>query len=539
MAPTIPVARAPTLASYVIVLKDLDEKIDNILDIQFLHGYYEPTLLLLYEPIRTFAGDTCAMAGVSLNMSARVHPVIWATAGLPFDCLRAVPIQRPLGIQEGVCITLDGACVAPLGEGRLALSLKGGQLYVLTLLADSVRSVRSAHLDRAAASVLTTSMCVIEEDFLFLGSRLGNSLLLRVTERENHKEYEAQQQKEKEKESDPAAKKRRLDSLSDCIATNPQLLSEEYGRGEPAVELVACSGRGKNGALTVLQRSVRPQLITAFNLPGESLACPTARLAPTRQPVPHRPALVKATLYRDLSGLFTSADVDQVQIMLEEQSLNPGVPRRVSRWWKRHLAELKPSYWLFVVRNNGNLEIYSLPEMRLSFLVRDVCAGERVLADSLESVPQPSQTEEEELNLPQSSEVDKLKEMLVVGVGNKGTRAYKYPRGNLKLRFSRVSVAFPFGYRSATITSPDDSYEAATLRENVRQLRYFGNVGGYNGVFVCGPTPYLLVLTARGELRVHPLCPEEAPVSTFAPFNNTNCPQGLLYFNAKVTRSQN
>lgn len=48
--------RAPTLASYVIVLKELDEKIDNILDIQFLYGYYEPTLLLLYEPVRTFAG---------------------------------------------------------------------------------------------------------------------------------------------------------------------------------------------------------------------------------------------------------------------------------------------------------------------------------------------------------------------------------------------------------------------------------------------------------------------------------------------------
>ena len=42
-----------------------------------------------------------------------------------------------------------------------------------------------------SAVVLTTKycilpqMCVIEEDFLFLGSRLGNSLLLRVTEREN------------------------------------------------------------------------------------------------------------------------------------------------------------------------------------------------------------------------------------------------------------------------------------------------------------------------------------------------------------------
>ncbi|KAL4709550.1 hypothetical protein ACJJTC_007281 [Scirpophaga incertulas] len=376
-----PVARAPTLASYVIVLKDLDEKIDNILDIQFLHGYYEPTLLLLYEPVRTFAGrtavrsDTCAMAGVSLNMSARVHPVIWAVAGLPFDCLQAVPIQKPLGgclimavnsliylnqsvppygvslnsiathttnfplrIQEGVCITLDGACVAPLGEGRLALSLRGGQLYVLTLLSDSVRSVRSFHLDRAAASVLTCCMCVIEEDFLFLGSRLGNSLLLRVTERENRMLFsvekpleatvdltvsDAEREKEKDapnketpqKDVDPASKKRRLDTISDCVATNVIEISDQdelevYGSdirtstqltsyvfevcdsllnicpigdvsmGEPQlqtaegrdpsehVELVACSGRGKNGALTVLQRALRPHLVTAFSLPG-------------------------------------------------------------------------------------------------------------------------------------------------------------------------------------------------------------------------------------------------------------------------------
>lgn len=51
-----PQSKAPVLASYMIVLREVEEKIDNIVDIQFLHGYYEPTLLILYEPIKTFPG---------------------------------------------------------------------------------------------------------------------------------------------------------------------------------------------------------------------------------------------------------------------------------------------------------------------------------------------------------------------------------------------------------------------------------------------------------------------------------------------------
>lgn len=34
------------------------------------------------------------------------------------------------------------------------------------------------------------------------------------------------------------------------------------------LELVTCSGHGKNGALCVLQREVRPQVVTTFELPG-------------------------------------------------------------------------------------------------------------------------------------------------------------------------------------------------------------------------------------------------------------------------------
>lgn len=57
-------------------------------------------------------------------------------------------------------VSLDCCQVAFLEEDTLVLSLKGGELYVLTLLADSMRYVRSFHFEKAAASVLTTCVSI-------------------------------------------------------------------------------------------------------------------------------------------------------------------------------------------------------------------------------------------------------------------------------------------------------------------------------------------------------------------------------------------
>ncbi|XP_030330294.1 cleavage and polyadenylation specificity factor subunit 1 [Strigops habroptila] len=346
------------LPSYIIDVRELDEKLLNIIDMQFLHGYYEPTLLILYEPNQTWPGrvavrqDTCSIVAISLNIMQKVHPVIWSLSNLPFDCTQALAVPKPIGgvvifavnsllylnqsvppygvalnsltngttvfplrIQDGVKMTLDCAQATFISYDKMVISLKGGEIYVLTLITDGMRSVRSFHFDKAAASVLTTCMVALEPGYLFLGSRLGNSLLLKYTEKLQEapagaardppeRQEEPPQKKKRPEASGPwagakAAPQDEVDEIevygseaqsgtqlatysfevcdsilnigpcANAAMGEPAFLSEEFqNHPEPDLELVLCSGYGKNGALSVLQKSIRPQVVTTFELPG-------------------------------------------------------------------------------------------------------------------------------------------------------------------------------------------------------------------------------------------------------------------------------
>ncbi|KAK0170083.1 hypothetical protein PV328_010688 [Microctonus aethiopoides] len=780
--------KTPILSSYMIVLKTLEEKMDNIIDLQFLHGYYEPTLLILYEPVRTFAGriavrqDTCAMVAISLNIQQRVHPIIWSVSNLPFDCCQAVPVKKPLGgtlimamnsliylnqsippygvslnslsdtstnfplkTQEGVKISLEGAQVAFISTDRLVISLKSGELYVLSLFADSMRSVRGFHFDKAAASVLTSCVCLCQENFLFLGSRLGNSLLLRFTEKESESQQNSNEIEmvDYENNSDETpAKKIKQDFLGDWMASDvldikdpeelevygsevqtsmqitsyifevcdsllnigpcgnismgePAFLSEEFSHNiDPDVELVTTSGYGKNGALCVLQRSIRPQVVTTFELPGcqdmwtvigppsvdhqgketegthaflilsheESsmvlqtgqeineveqsgfstqgttifagnignnrfivqvtqmsvrlmhgteqiqhmpidLGCPivqascadpyvvllaedgqvilltlregrgTPRLNAEQANLLFRPQIETLCAYRDVSGLFTTQIHDDQEINNPEPDTNlkesttvtnvdneddllygdapafqmptipppkvPETPVKKNPWWQKHLQEIKSSYWLLVYRDSGTLEIYSLPDLHLSYLIRNFGLGQSVLHDSMESTVLLSSQVNEQLN-PELQ----VREILMVALGHHGNRAmllvrldteiqmyqvYRYPKGHLKMRFKKLDHGIIPGQ-----TRPDPKEEGASHQSTTRftMMRYFSNIAGYNGVFICGDYPHWIFLTGRGELRAHPMG-IDGSITSFAAFNNVNCPQGFLYFNSK------
>lgn len=153
-----------------------------------------------------------------------------------------------------------------------------------------------------------------------MGSRLGNSLLLRFTEKCNEvinlDETEEPTSKKQKTNGNYDENERVLDSLNDCMASDvldirdpeelevygnqkqadiqitsyifevcdslinigpcgnisigePAFLSEEFNNNsELDLELVTTAGYGKNGALCVLQKSIKPQIVTTFTLPG-------------------------------------------------------------------------------------------------------------------------------------------------------------------------------------------------------------------------------------------------------------------------------
>uniref|UniRef100_A0A8C1TVS3 Cleavage and polyadenylation specificity factor subunit 1 n=1 Tax=Cyprinus carpio TaxID=7962 RepID=A0A8C1TVS3_CYPCA len=769
------------LPSYIIDVRELDEKLLNIIDMKFLHGYYEPTLLILFEPNQTWPGrvavrqDTCSIVAISLNIMQKVHPVIWSLSNLPFDCTQVMAVPKPIGgvvvfavnsllylnqsvppfgvslnsqtngttafplrPQEEVKITLDCSQASFITSDKMVISLKGGEIYVLTLITDGMRSVRAFHFDKAAASVLSTCMTTMEAGYLFLGSRLGNSLLLRYTEKlQETPVEEGKENEEKEKQEEPPSKKKRVDSVANwtgkaslpdeldeievygseaqsgtqlatysfevcdsilnigpCASASmgePAFLSEEFQTNpEPDLEVVVCSGFGKNGALSVLQRSIRPQVVTTFELPGchdmwtviyceekpeksppegdgegpeedkheqtvaddknkhgflilsredstmilqtgqEIMELDTSGFA-TQGPTvyagnigdnkyiiqvspmgirlleggeePHHVLSVTSSqsfvsqqsrvitlcAYRDVSGMFTTENkvsllareetsirtqsesetiiqdlgnaVDDEEEMLYGESKplsspSKEEPSRVSAALNStqtgRESGQEPSHWCLLVRENGVMEIYQLPDWRLVFLVKNFPVGQRVLVDSSAS-QSATQGELKKEEVMRQGEIPLVKEVALVSLGYNHSRPYllahvdqelliyeAFPydqlqaQSNLKVRFKKMPHNINFREKKSKMRkdkkSEGQGEDTLGVKARVARFRYFPDISGYSGVFICGPSPHWMLVTSRGAMRLHPMTIDGA-IESFSPFHNINCPKGFLYFN--------
>ncbi|OVA07710.1 Cleavage/polyadenylation specificity factor [Macleaya cordata] len=342
-------------SSYVISLRDLDMK--HVKDFIFVHGYIEPVMVILHERELTWAGrvswkrHTCMISALSINTTLKQHPLIWSAINLPHDAYKLLAVPSPIGgvlvvsanaihyhSQSASCalalnhfavpvdisqelprssfsVELDAANATWLLPDVAMLSTKTGELLLLTLVYDG-RVVQRLELSKSRASVLTSGIATVGNSFFFLGSRLGDSMLVQYTCGVGTSTLASGHLKEEvgDIEGDaPSAKRLRRassDALQDIVSGEElSLYSSAPNNSESAqksfsfavrdslinvgplkdfsyglrinadpnavgiakqsnYELVCCSGHGKNGALCVLQQSIRPELITEVELPG-------------------------------------------------------------------------------------------------------------------------------------------------------------------------------------------------------------------------------------------------------------------------------
>jgi len=551
---------------------------------------------------------------ISLNIQQHVHPVIWSLDSLPYDCQKVIAVSRPiggvlimavnsliylnqsvppfgvalnsiaktltnfpLGQQEDINLVLDRATSTFISSDKLVTSLCNGDLYVITLYADSMRAVRSFHFEKCASSVLTTCITVCLDSYLFLGSRLGNSLLLRYYARSQSNDDEPTIKRKKTDETDEDLIELEVygsevqtsiclesysfevcDSIinigpcSQASLGEPAYISDEFSNDEHDVELLCTSGHGKNGALSVLHRSIKPQLVTTFHLDGykdmwtvqgendfhafmiltnldSTLILQTGQeineldssgyatcehtvfvcnmnkfvlqvlrysvrlLNGSEQlqsvsldfgsPIIHgsscnpyavlltedgqvivltikstgRILLMRPTsfeqlpqtktlaVYRDVSGLFSST-MPQAEVPLagpklkhehfvsdyvedEEEMLygdtrdpssketsHNSVSNKNTMWWLKFLEQPTPTYWVVLTRDNGYMEIFTLPDFKIQYRAANVDESPMVLKDSLE----------EGCYFPKKTEI--IKEILIVPLGYQDKRPIMFVR---------------------------------------------------------------------------------------------------------------
>lgn len=341
-------------SSYVINLRDLE--MNHIKDFTFVHGYIEPVMVILHERELTWAGrlswkhHTCTVSALSISTTLKQQPLIWSAANLPHDAYKLLAVPSPIGGVLIICansihyhsqsvscalslnyfssitensqemprsnfnVELDAANATWLTHDVAMFSTKTGELLLLTLVYDG-RVVQRLELSKSKASVLASGITTVGNSFFFLGSRLGDSLLVQYTcgttttissghgkdevaeiegdahlaKRLRRASSDALQDVASGEElslytsapnnSDSAQKSFSFTVRDSLINVGP-LKDFSYGlriNADPNAtgiakqsnyELVCCSGHGKNGALCVLHQSIRPELITEVGLPG-------------------------------------------------------------------------------------------------------------------------------------------------------------------------------------------------------------------------------------------------------------------------------
>jgi cleavage and polyadenylation specificity factor subunit 1 len=165
--------------------------------------------------------DTVSVVVVSLDLTAKIYPVIYSLDNLPYDCIKLVAMPKPvtgvlviaanalLHVSQGspgvgvavngyvkkmtdfhgmiadekeqdLNLSLDGAKAMAFGGDKCFLFLQDGTFATVKMKMDGSKVV-GMEIKLEAGTLASVPSCVasIKHDYFFLGSRVGDSLLIK------------------------------------------------------------------------------------------------------------------------------------------------------------------------------------------------------------------------------------------------------------------------------------------------------------------------------------------------------------------------
>ncbi|KAL9551200.1 hypothetical protein MBANPS3_004376 [Mucor bainieri] len=325
----------PYLPSFLIDLESIDGRIKNVIDMVFLSDYYEPTLAILFQSEQTWTGrlasvkDTVSVVVISLDLTAKIYPIIYSIDKLPYDCIKLVAMPKPvtgvlviaanslLHVSQGspgvgvavngyarkttefpgmlyqdtlieMGLTFDGAKALAFGGDRCLIFMQNGDWAVVQMKMDGSKVVgmnikeivHKVNLGAKAYSELpplaTVPSCVtnVNNEYFFLGSRVGDSLLIKWRYSKEMLGSKSQLQQDNDfafRVCDTLLNTGPIvDMTIGDVESNHRSEDDDDDAshlpvaGIPDLELVSCSGHGRNGALCVFQRHIHPQTSFSF-----------------------------------------------------------------------------------------------------------------------------------------------------------------------------------------------------------------------------------------------------------------------------------
>ncbi|KAF8119582.1 CPSF A subunit region-domain-containing protein [Boletus edulis] len=215
----------PYSPSFVLdLVADVDPNLRNVIDFAFLPGYHNPTIAVLCQSEKTWAGrlkeyrDTGRLYIFTLDLLNHIYPIITTVDNLPYDCLSLLPCARSIGgviiltanslvyvdqaarrvslpvngwsarvsdipslpLDKDMDLALEGSRIVFADEKTFFVIRKNGMVHPVEIISDG-RTVSKLVLSPALAqTTIPTVTRQLEGGMLFVGSTVGPSVLLKA-----------------------------------------------------------------------------------------------------------------------------------------------------------------------------------------------------------------------------------------------------------------------------------------------------------------------------------------------------------------------